>query len=91
MSRPTPSIDEIFFAAMEHQSPEARAPYLDEVCGSDPGLSSISPEGATGLSPGRQPRVHDATMDSSSFAPMPRPLRVSEPCTTAEGHGNSAP
>ena len=38
MSRPTPSIDEIFFAAMERESPEARAAYLDEVCGSDPDL-----------------------------------------------------
>ena len=35
MSHPTPSIDEIFFAAMERESPEARAAYLDEVCGSD--------------------------------------------------------
>ena len=35
MSRPTPSIDEVFFAAMERESPEARAAYLDEVCGSD--------------------------------------------------------
>ena len=38
MSHPTPSIDEIFFAAMERESPEARAAYLDEVCGSDPDL-----------------------------------------------------
>ena len=38
MSRPTPSIDEVFFAAMERESPEARAAYLDEVCGSDPDL-----------------------------------------------------
>jgi eukaryotic-like serine/threonine-protein kinase len=30
-----PSIDEIFSGAMEQQSPEARAAYLDEVCGSD--------------------------------------------------------
>ena len=35
MSRPTPSIDEIFFAAMERESPEARAEYLDEVCAAD--------------------------------------------------------
>ena len=35
MSHPTPSIDEVFFAAMERESPEARAAYLDEVCGSD--------------------------------------------------------
>ncbi|MFI5456838.1 MAG: protein kinase [Isosphaerales bacterium] len=35
MNRPTPSIDEVFFAAMERESPEARAAYLDEVCGSD--------------------------------------------------------
>ena len=35
MSNPTPSIDEVFFAAMERESPEARAAYLDEVCGSD--------------------------------------------------------
>ena len=35
MNHPTPSIDEIFFAAMERESPEARAAYLDEVCGSD--------------------------------------------------------
>jgi serine/threonine protein kinase len=35
MSRPTPSIDEIYFAAMERESPEARAAYLDDVCGSD--------------------------------------------------------
>jgi eukaryotic-like serine/threonine-protein kinase len=30
-----PSIDEIFSGAMERESPEARANYLDEVCGSD--------------------------------------------------------
>jgi serine/threonine-protein kinase len=35
MSRPTPSIDEVFFATMERQSPEARAAYLEEACGSD--------------------------------------------------------
>ena len=35
MNHPTPSIDEIFFAAMERESPEARAAYLDEVCGPD--------------------------------------------------------
>ena len=33
MSHPTPSLDEIFFAAMERESPETRAAYLDEVCG----------------------------------------------------------
>ena len=35
MDHPTPSIDEIFFAAMERESPEARAAYLDQVCGPD--------------------------------------------------------
>jgi eukaryotic-like serine/threonine-protein kinase len=35
VNRPIPSIDEIFFAAMERESPEARATYVDEVCGSD--------------------------------------------------------
>ena len=38
MSRPTPSIDEIFFAAMERESPEDRAAYLDDVCAGDPDL-----------------------------------------------------
>jgi serine/threonine protein kinase len=38
MSRTTPSIDEVFFAAIERESPEARAAYLDEVCVSDPDL-----------------------------------------------------
>jgi serine/threonine protein kinase len=38
MSGPTPGIDEIFFAAMERETPEARAAYLDEVCASDPDL-----------------------------------------------------
>ena len=35
MNQPTPSIDKVFFAAMELESPEARAAYLDEACGSD--------------------------------------------------------
>ena len=38
MSRLTPNIDEVFFAALERESPEARAAYLDEVCASDPEL-----------------------------------------------------
>ena len=38
MSHPTPSIDEVFFAAMERESPEDRAAYLDAVCGSDTDL-----------------------------------------------------
>ncbi len=38
MSRPTPDIDEVFFAALERESPEARAAYLDEICASDPEL-----------------------------------------------------
>jgi serine/threonine protein kinase/tetratricopeptide (TPR) repeat protein len=38
MSRPTPEIDEVFFAALEKESAEARAAYLDEVCGNDPDL-----------------------------------------------------
>ncbi len=38
MSRPTPSIEEMFFAAMERRSSVARAAYLDEVCASDPDL-----------------------------------------------------
>ncbi len=38
MSRPLPNIDEVFFAALERESPEARSAYLDEVCGSDPDL-----------------------------------------------------
>ena len=37
-NRQTPSIDEVFFAAMERETPEARAAYLDEVCASDPDL-----------------------------------------------------
>jgi serine/threonine protein kinase/tetratricopeptide (TPR) repeat protein len=37
-NRQTPSIDEVFFAAMERESPEARAAYLDDVCASDPEL-----------------------------------------------------
>ena len=35
MDHGPPSIDEIFFAAMERESPEARAAYLDLACGSD--------------------------------------------------------
>jgi eukaryotic-like serine/threonine-protein kinase len=35
VNHPTPSIDEIFFAAMERESLEARAAYLDEACGAD--------------------------------------------------------
>ena len=35
MSPQAPSPDEIFFAALEQDSAEARAAYLDEVCGSD--------------------------------------------------------
>ncbi len=38
MSRPTPNIDEVFFVALERESPEARAAYLDEVCATDPEL-----------------------------------------------------
>jgi hypothetical protein len=37
-SRQTPSIDEVFFAALERETPDARAAYLDEVCGSDQDL-----------------------------------------------------
>ena len=35
MTHPTPGIDEIFFAAMERQSAEGRAAYLEKICGSD--------------------------------------------------------
>jgi serine/threonine protein kinase len=38
MRRSPPSIEEVFFGAMERESPEARAAYLDEVCASDPDL-----------------------------------------------------
>ena len=38
MNHPKPSIDEIFFAAVERESPEERAAYLDAVCGSDQDL-----------------------------------------------------
>ena len=38
MSRPIPSIDEVFFAAMERETSEARAAYLDEVCAGDADL-----------------------------------------------------
>jgi serine/threonine protein kinase/tetratricopeptide (TPR) repeat protein len=38
MSRPTPEIDEVYFAALERETAEARAAYLDEVCASDPDL-----------------------------------------------------
>ena len=31
----SPAIEEVFFAALEHESPEARAAYLEEACGSD--------------------------------------------------------
>jgi hypothetical protein len=37
-NRQISSIDEVFFAAMERETPEARAAYLDEVCGSDQDL-----------------------------------------------------
>jgi serine/threonine protein kinase/tetratricopeptide (TPR) repeat protein len=35
MGRVAPSIDEVFFAALEASGPEARAAYLAEVCGPD--------------------------------------------------------
>jgi len=35
MDKAAPSIDSIFFAALEKTSPEERASYLDEVCGED--------------------------------------------------------
>src|SRR4051795_7401612 len=31
----SPAIEDVFFAALEHESPEARAAYLEEACGSD--------------------------------------------------------
>jgi hypothetical protein len=35
VNQPTPNIDEVFFAAMEREPPEARAIYLDLAWGSD--------------------------------------------------------
>ncbi len=38
MNPANPGIDEIYFAALERETPEARAAYLDEVCGQDTDL-----------------------------------------------------
>ena len=38
MNRFAPSIDEIFFAALEVEDPKDRSSYLDQACGSDPDL-----------------------------------------------------
>jgi WD40 repeat protein len=35
MGDQTPSLDEIYFAALERDTSEARASYLDDVCGRD--------------------------------------------------------
>ena len=77
MSRPTPSIDEIFFAAMERESPEARAAYLDEVCGPDPDLRR------------RVERLLDAQPKVGSFldAPAVGPTMNLEPPQAMEGPG----
>ncbi len=38
MDDQAPSLDEIYFAVLERDSPEAQASYLDEVCGRDPSI-----------------------------------------------------
>ncbi len=77
MSRPTPSIDEVFFAAMERESPEARAAYLDEVCAGDPDLR------------GRIERLLDLQPKVGSFlnAPAAGPTLTLTPPQAMEGPG----
>ena len=77
MSHPSPSIDEIFFAAMERESPEARAAYLDDVCGSDPDLRR------------RVERLLDAQPNVGSFldSPAAGPTMAFPPTEVLEGPG----
>jgi len=77
MSRPSPSIDEVFFAALERESPEARAAYLDEVCASDPDLRR------------RVERLLDAQPKVGSFldAPAAGPTLTLAPPQPMEGPG----
>jgi len=74
---PTPSIDEVFFAAMERESPEARAAYLDEVCGSDLDLRR------------RVERLLDAQPKVGSFldSPAAGPTMTRPPPQVMEGPG----
>ena len=71
------SIDEIFFAAMERESPEARAAYLNEVCGSDLDLRR------------RVERLLDAQPKMGSFldSPAAGPTMNFVPTEALEGPG----
>jgi serine/threonine protein kinase len=71
------SIDEIFFAALERDSPEARAAYLEEVCGSDLDLRR------------RVERLLDAQSKVGSFldAPAEGPTVSLAPPQAMEGPG----
>jgi len=77
VNQSTPSIDEIFSAAMEQQSPEARAVYLDEVCGSDLDLRR------------RVERLLDAQPNVGSFldSPAAGPTMNLPPHQVMEGPG----
>ncbi len=77
MSHPTPSIDEVFFAAIERESPEARAAYLDEVCGPDLDLRR------------RVERLLDAQPKLGSFldSPAAGPTIALAPPQATEGPG----
>jgi eukaryotic-like serine/threonine-protein kinase len=78
VSQQTPSIDEIFFAAMERESPEARGAYLDEVCGPDLDLRR------------RVERLLDAQLKVGSFldSPAAGPTVNLLPAEVLEGPGS---
>src|SRR5262245_34870788 len=54
-------VDEIYFAALEHDDPGARAAYLDEACGNDAGLRR------------RVERLLEARSERGSFLESPAP------------------
>jgi eukaryotic-like serine/threonine-protein kinase len=78
VNHPTPGIDEVFFAAMERESPEDRAAYLDAVCGSDAELRRRVERLLEA-----QPRVGDF-LDSPAVGPtmnLPSPHEIEAPGT----------
>jgi serine/threonine-protein kinase len=79
MNREAPGIgiDEIYFAALEHEDATARAAYLDEACGTDADLRL------------RVERLLDARCERGSFLehPIPGPTVVHDAPALSEGPG----